>query len=350
MTNLYQNLSAKYGWIVDDNILSNMRTKNEEEITLLEKKLEDTIKNAGDLEVIDVISSKGRFYARLGDWSKANELFDSILAKDKDKAGSGRKIDAQLDKAKIALFKADIVAFKSTLSEVSKLVEKGGDWDRRNKLKVYESIYAMMTRDIPKASSLLFDCIATFSSTEICSYGSVIFYATLTNLLTLPRNLLKKNIIDNAHVISALTEAPKLRALVENLHACNYKQFLVSLLALESEVLADRYLGPHCAFLMREFRILAFKQFLEAYKSVLLSSMAASFGIPTSLLDSELSHFIGAGRLGAKIDKVGDIVETVATGTGRGQGTGKEAQYQEVVRKGDVLLNSIQKLVRVIDQ
>jgi hypothetical protein len=41
---------------------------------------------------------------------------------------------------------------------------------------------------------------------------------------------------------------------------------LAQLLALEADVLADRYLAPHCAFFMREFRVLAFKQFLEAYK------------------------------------------------------------------------------------
>jgi 26S proteasome regulatory subunit N7 len=36
----------------------------------------------------------------------------------------------------------------------------------------------------------------------------------------------------------------------------------------------------------------------------MLSSMAASFGISTDLLDAELSRFIAAGRLNAKIDKV----------------------------------------------
>ena len=36
----------------------------------------------------------------------------------------------------------------------------------------------------------------------------------------------------------------------------------------------------------------------------MLSSMAASFGIGTDLLDAELSRFIAAGRLNAKIDKV----------------------------------------------
>ena len=82
--------------------------------------------------------------------------------------------------------------------------------------------------------------------------------------------------------------------------------------------------------------------FIYVY-SITLSSMAKSFGITTEMLDRELSHFIASGRLSAKIDKVGDIVETVKSDK-------KNIQYQEVVKKGDVLLNQIQKLVRVIDQ
>jgi 26S proteasome regulatory subunit N7 len=94
--------------------------------------------------------------------------------------------------------------------------------------------------------------------------------------------------------------------------------------------------------LIREYRVLAYSQFLQAYKSVMLSSMAASFGISAALLDSELSRFIAAGRLNAKIDKVGDIIETRRPDK-------KNAQYQEVIKKGDLLLNQIQRLVRVID-
>jgi 26S proteasome regulatory subunit N7 len=95
-------------------------------------------------------------------------------------------------------------------------------------------------------------------------------------------------------------------------------------------------------YLIREYRVLAYSQFLEAYKSVMLSSMASSFGISVELLDAELSRFISAGRLNAKIDKVGDIVETRRPDH-------KNTQYHEVIKKGDLLLNSIQKLVRAID-
>jgi len=55
-----------------------------------------------------------------------------------------------------------------------------------------------------------------------------------------------------------------------------------------------------------------------------------------------LSRFIAAGRLHCKIDKVGGIVET-------NRPDKKNAQYQATIRQGDLLLNRIQKLSRVIN-
>ena len=78
------------------------------------------------------------------------------------------------------------------------------------------------------------------------------------------------------------------------------------------------------------------------FRSVMLSSMATSFGVSVGLLDAELSRFISAGRLNAKIDKVGDVIETRRPDK-------KNAQYHDVIKKGDHLLNQIQKLVRAID-
>ena len=60
------------------------------------------------------------------------------------------------------------------------------------------------------------------------------------------------------------------------------------------------------------------------------------------ITDNRRSKFIAAGRLNAKIDKVGDIIETSRPDK-------KNSKYQEVIKKGDSLLNHIQKLVRVID-
>ena len=107
-------------------------------------------------------------------------------------------------------------------------------------------------------------------------------------------------------------------------------------------------------------RILAYAQLLQSYQSLTLESLSAAFGVTvdfmdkydffalissealtTRLLYSELSRFIASGRLHATIDKVHGIVETTRPPT-------KSAQTDAVLRKGDVLLNSVQRLSKVL--
>jgi 26S proteasome regulatory subunit N7 len=56
----------------------------------------------------------------------------------------------------------------------------------------------------------------------------------------------------------------------------------------------------------------------------------------------DLSKFIASGRLNCVIDKVNGIIET-------NRPDNKNAQYQTVIKQGDVLLNRVQKLSRVIN-
>jgi 26S proteasome regulatory subunit N7 len=69
--------------------------------------------------------------------------------------------------------------------------------------------------------------------------------------------------------------------------------------------------------------------------------MARAFGVSVGFLDRELSRFIAAGRLNAKIDKVAGVIETTRPDT-------KDAQYAAVIKQGDVLLNRVQKLSRMV--
>lgn len=50
------------------------------------------------------------------------------------------------------------------------MIEEGGDWDRRNRLKVYEGVYCMAVRDFKKAANLFLDTISTFTSYELMDY------------------------------------------------------------------------------------------------------------------------------------------------------------------------------------
>lgn len=67
-----------------------------------------------------------------------------------------------------------------------------------------------------------------------------------------------------------------------------------------------------------------------------------AYKIKLSYVFRELSHFIAAGKLHCKIDKVAGVLET-------NRPDAKNALYQATIKQGDFLLNRIQKLSRVID-
>lgn len=89
-------------------------------------------------------------------------------------------------------------------------------------------------------------------------------------------------------------------------------------------------------------RLVAYKQYLEAFKSVTLENMAQAFGVSTVFLDGELANFIYIGKLNCKIDKVSGVIES-------NRPNRNAALFSETVRKGDALLNRVQKLGRALD-
>ena len=70
--------------------------------------------------------------------------------------------------------------------------------------------------------------------------------------------------------------------------------------------------------------------------------MANEFGVSVDFIDRELSELISARRLPCKIDKVEGIIETDPSDE-------RNKYYKSTMKKGDHLLNQIQKLSRAID-
>jgi len=62
-----------------------------------------------------------------------------------------------------------------------------------------------------------------------------------------------------------------------------------------------------------------------------------------AFLDRELAHFISSGKLQARIDKVAGIVETNRTDA-------RNAQYLDVIKRGDELLYRVGKLSRAVSK
>jgi 26S proteasome regulatory subunit N7 len=341
---LYRHLTANAAFqstgTVSESDLVSIEEKNVKAVEELEKKVEEAKENAGDMEVLDARFEVAKFAAKSLSKDKALEAYEKVLAL--PKLSSGKVMDALMDSARITSFYDDLVKNAELVQKISKLADESGDWDRRNRVKVYTALTKILARDVKTSASLLIDCIATFSCTEFCTYTEFIVYTIITNILFLSRTDLKKKIIDGPEILSVAKDIPQVIKLVNTLYDCDYKGYLHAMVDVEPILLGDRFLQAHCGYIMRELHVLGYKQFLDSYKSVTLDSMAASFGVSVNFLDLQLGRFIAAGRLTAKIDKFGGVVETNRPDL-------KNAQYRDMIQEGDLLLNRIQKLARVVD-
>lgn len=338
---LYRHLQPILNWSkLNAEDLTKLDAAHAKKLEELEDKVDEARESAGDMEVLEARFEVARCAAKSLSKEEALKAYDKLLAL--PKLSSGKTIDALMEQARVASFHGDTKKNADLIDKAVKLANDGGDWDRRNRLKVYNALSKILAKDIKTAASLLIDCIATFSCNELCTYTDFIVYTIITNIFHLPRTELKEKIIDGPEILAVSSEIPIVFKLVNALYECDYKTYLHAMVEIQPILHADRFLHPHSGFIMRELHVIGYKQFLDSYKSVTLESMASSFGVGTQFLDLQLSRFIAAGRLTAKIDKYGGVVETNRPDL-------KNAQYRDMIQKGDLLLNRIQKLARVVD-
>ena len=234
---------------------------------------------------------------------------------------------------------------KKNVARANTLVESGGDWDRRNRLKAYQGLHLLTIRAHNLAAPLLLDSLSTFTSYELCSYSSLIVYALLAGTVSLKRVDFKAKVVDAPEIkavvgssddrLAALTGATSsgpgagdeemadadatsttpapaavnltvlgqngtteiedakeavdfkpLANLVSSLYNGEYKSFFAALSRVEQEFLSlDRYLAEHKAWYVREMRLGAYQQLLQSYRVVELQNMARDFGVTVNFLD-----------------------------------------------------------------
>ena len=233
---------------------------------------------------------------------------------------------------------------KKNIDRAKALVESGGDWDRRNRLKAYQGLHLLTTRSYNLAAPLLLDSLSTFTSYELCSYSSLVVYSVLAGSISLKRVDFKAKVVDAPEIrailgdgedklaaltgaisagpgagdeemqdVSSATPAPAatavnlttlgssgdhqvepetpvdftaLAGLVRSLYIGNYQSFFLALAAVEENFLSqDRYLYEHRNWFVREMRLRGYQQLLQSYRVVGLNSMAKDFGISVDFLD-----------------------------------------------------------------
>jgi 26S proteasome regulatory subunit N7 len=165
------------------------------------------------------------------------------------------------------------------------LIDEGGDWDRRNRLKVYQGIYLISIRDFSTAAPLLLDTLGTFTSTELMSYKLFVRYAVYTAALSLSRPDFKAKVVNSPEILEVLHEIPGLAEYIECFYACKYDGFFDALAVAEQFMRSDKVLHRHYRFYCREMRIRVYSQLLESYQSLTIESMAQSFGVTAQWID-----------------------------------------------------------------
>ena len=173
-------------------------------------------------------------------------------------------------------------------------------------------------------------------------YSLFVRYTLVCSMVSLDRVTIRKRVIQSPEVLEVISEFPSFDLYVNSLYKCDYKPFFQTLAEVEYFLKADRWLSAHYRFYTREMRIKAYAQLLESYRSLTISSMAESFGVSEEFIDRELARFIASGRLNCVIDKVDGVVIT-------NRPDAKNAQYQNAIKQGDLLLNRIQKLSKVMN-
>jgi len=338
MAQLYQEVSTELKLPINNSVLEEMEAKNKEELEKLTEAIANAEKNEGESEVREAMVKKCEYLTSIGSKEEAIRMLKETLDKTNT---TGHKLDLHFHLIRLGLFSNDNKMITVNLEKAKELIELGGDWDRRNRLKVYTGLYAMSVRNFKEAATNFLDTVSTFTSYELMDYHTFIKYTIISAMLSLDRKDLTKKVVEGADINEVLHELPLFKSYITSLYSAQYAEFFVALSEVESIFKGDRLLAAHTHFYIREMRVRAYAQLLESYSSLTVTYMANSFGVSERFIDRELSRFISAGALNAKIDKVGGIIQT-------NRPDKKNWQYQAVIKQGDLLLNRIQKLSRVI--
>merc|ERR1712190_208129 len=276
---------------------------------------------------------------RIGDKEAALQGYADAYEKT---VGVGAKLDNILTVARIAFFFDDKDLAKKEIERAKAELKKGGDWERRNKLKVYEGVHLMSQRAWKEAAGLFLNVMPTFTATELVEFKDFVMYTVILTMVACDRATIRKSLVSAPEVLSAIKETPHLQEFLDAYFQCHYHTFMENFVHAIDIVKGDRYLAMHSRYFMRTMRLNAYRQFLASYRSVQIDEMAKEFGVSASFIDQELSSFISSGKLSCKIDKVRGVVES-------NEKDSRSQVYVEIIKQGDLLLNRMQKLSGAID-
>merc|ERR1711865_60885 len=215
MVHFYRSAVESWGETADEGIVKDLEARNAAELKEIEAKIADAKENLGDVEIREGHLEKADFLARIGDKDAALEVYDETLKQ--DKTSLPQKLDVQFSKMRIAMASDDNELLERCITKAKELLESGGDWERRNRLKVYEALSLAINRA----------------------------------MVSLDRAALGAKILKAPEVLAVYDKRPFLKEICTSLYDCNYRAFFESLIEVAGQIQANMYLSRHYRYFIR---------------------------------------------------------------------------------------------------
>lgn len=226
MTPFYVECCKDLNWPVDQALLAKMKAQNEAKLKELDSKIEDAEKNLGDTEIRESNLAKAEYLSLIGDKEASLSQFRKTYEKT---TSLGNRLDLVFHQIRIGFFYLDYDLISRNLEKAKSLIEEGGDWDRRNRLKVYQGLHAVIMRDFKTAAQRFLETVATFTSYELMEYNTFVIYTIFTTVLALSRTQLRDKVCKGAEILEILHGLPQIKNYLFSLYECRYADFFKSL-------------------------------------------------------------------------------------------------------------------------
>ncbi|PPQ83542.1 hypothetical protein CVT25_006941 [Psilocybe cyanescens] len=271
---------------LDKALLAEMEAANAAELQMLDERLPEAEKQEGESEISDALKARVNYLTRIRDKQLAL----------KKTPGLGSRIDITLTIVRIGFFFNDNKIITSNMADAEKR--------RLGLAQPPQSVPGHaphLDLPVPARRRAPPRRLSTFTASELMSFNDFVALTVIAGALHLGRVDLDKRQPLNKH-----TSCPHARS-------------------------------PH----KHEMRVRAYAQLLESYECLTLESLSAAFGVSVGFVDADLSHFISLSRLACKIDKAHSLVRSTRPSL-------KNAQYEVLVKRGDVQLGGVQRLSKVV--
>ncbi|AFN83824.1 26S proteasome regulatory complex protein [Encephalitozoon romaleae SJ-2008] len=282
--------------------LLNCKNKKIEELEELRKEETDneTYRSEVDRRIAEL-------YSQVMDTKNGFEWMRKLI---RDDMSLSLKMDIFLCKARMGLILGNKKIVEESIKVADDTYERGCDWDRRNRYKVYKGLFKMMAREFKDAGVLFSEVLPSFESSEVMNYSRAVRYMVFCGLLGFERKEIETRILKCSDVMGS---SEKLGVqLATSLFECNYGNFMNDLYLFCKSLQDDVFVGRFVNLFCREMRLRVYGQVLESYRLMLLENMAQTFGVSVEYIEQDLGEFIVEGRLWGKIDRISGVIEVTS--------------------------------------